>query len=79
MSADNEKDGDCAIKLMRMARTKWQKATAEYLVEKEKKDNAFFAEIKTNLKWVKWLVTCIGGVTLISLFGLLLQRAMVAI
>ena len=64
-----KKEKDCAIKIMKTAKTKWQKNVAEVLIEVENNIEV----IKTDYKWVKWLVTSTFAASIISLVALLIR------
>lgn len=61
-----KKDKDCAINIMKTARGKWQKNVGEVLIEVEKNIEI----LKTDYKWIKWLVT---GTFAASFFGLIIK------
>jgi len=58
-----KKKKDCAIKVMKNAKTIWQKSVGEVLIEVENNIEV----LRTDYKWVKWLVT---GTFAASFFGL---------
>lgn len=61
-----KKDKDCAISVMKNAKTKWQKNVGEVLIEVENNIEI----LKTDYKWIKWLVC---GTFAASFFGLVIK------
>jgi len=61
----NKKKKDCAIKVMKNAKSKWQKSVGEVLIEVEQNIEI----LRTDYKWVKWLVTAI----FIMIIGLVIK------
>lgn len=57
---------DCPADLIKMARTKWQKTVAIEFLHLYKET----LEIKTNQKWLKWLIVSVFG---LSVLGVLSQ------
>lgn len=64
-----KKEKDCAISIMKTARGKWQKNVGEVLIEVEKNIEI----LKTDYKWVKWLIVSIFGITTLSTISLLVK------
>lgn len=62
-----EKNSDCAIKLLKIAHTQWQKAVAVQLVEQEN----HMKMVVNDVKWLKWLVTSVLIGTVIA--GIIFQ------
>jgi len=61
----NKKKKDCAIKVMKNAKTKWQKSVGEVLIEVENNIDL----LRNDYKWVKWLATAI----FIMIIGLVIK------
>lgn len=61
-----KKDKDCAISIMKTAKTKWQKNVGEVLIEVESNIEV----LKNDYKWIKWLVC---GTFAATFFGLVIR------
>lgn len=57
--------GDCPTDLIGKAKTKWQKSVAIEFVKLYKD----ILEIKTEQKWLKWLIVSVFGVTILGLLS----------
>ena len=60
-----EQNGDCPELLIKMARTKWQKAVAIEFVRQARDTQ----EVKSDLRWIKYLVVSIFGLAVLGVLS----------
>jgi len=61
MGADKKKEDDCPLELIKLANTKFERATVQEFVEVEAKMKEEFGKIKNEMKNVKYLLVVLLG------------------
>jgi hypothetical protein len=61
MGADKKKEDDCPLELIKLANTKFERATVQEFVEVEAKMKEEFGNIKNEMKNVKYLLVVLLG------------------
>jgi len=70
---DGEEGGDCPEELIKLAKTPFEKTVCIEFYKLYKEFQSFKAETKTNMSWLKWLVTGVFGVTVFTLLFALVR------